>query len=97
MKNLTYIIAALIIVFTAADFALAGDSASFGVSCVIPAIPGVNAPPYPVKEESKKTGDAVAENEEKTETNQKNGTETEDESYTFIVQEDSSLKTIYVR
>ena len=33
-----------------ADFALAGDNVTLSISCTIPAIPGINAPPLLVKQ-----------------------------------------------
>lgn len=36
----------LVILFNFAGIALAGDSVSLSVSCTIPSIPGVNAPPF---------------------------------------------------
>jgi len=50
MKRLMKLIILSVIVLGLTAPAVAGDSVSIKVSCVIPAIPGVNAPPYPSEE-----------------------------------------------
>ncbi|MCM8795776.1 MAG: hypothetical protein NC928_03735 [Candidatus Omnitrophica bacterium] len=40
------ILIGLIIFLTISDLGFTGDSLTFSVSCSIPAIPGVNAPPF---------------------------------------------------
>jgi len=50
MKRLIKLITLSVIILGLTTPAVAGDSVSIKVSCVIPAIPGVNAPPYPSEE-----------------------------------------------
>lgn len=50
MKRLMKLITLSVIILGLTAPAVAGDSVSIKVSCVIPAIPGVNAPPYPSEE-----------------------------------------------
>ena len=50
MKRLMKLITLSVVILGLTAPAMAGDSVSIKVSCVIPAIPGVNAPPYPSEE-----------------------------------------------
>jgi len=50
MKRLIKLAVLSAIILSFASTAIAGESVSIKVSCVIPAIPGVNAPPYPSEE-----------------------------------------------
>lgn len=50
MKKLIELITTLIFLVAAADLAMAGESATLSISCTIPAIPGINAPPFEKKE-----------------------------------------------
>ena len=54
----------LISIFMFAEIAAAADSVSFGISCVIPAIPGVNAP-VSINEAKDKEQDKNTREEEK--------------------------------
>lgn len=74
------------------DGAEAGDSFSFSVSCTIPAIPGLNAPPFieekTVKVETDKTVEQVKQEKEKQE---------EEIESPSIIQEDIDRETQLVR
>lgn len=50
MKKIISLAMVLITVLSVADFALAGDNVTLSISCTIPAIPGINAPPLLVKQ-----------------------------------------------
>ncbi len=50
MKRLMKLITLSVIILGLTTPAVAGESVSIKVSCVIPAIPGVNAPTYPSEE-----------------------------------------------
>lgn len=65
-------VAGLIIVLSFVGVAKAGDSISFSVSCTIPAVPGVNAPPFPTEKSVEENRDTNIIVQEQTETYAKN-------------------------
>lgn len=91
------IILALGFLMTANDMARAGESYNISVSCTIPAIPGVNVPPFNTKENTQAQGQttealiAAAGKETKKDSPQNN----------VIVEEtqnpDAALQTVYDR
>lgn len=95
-KTLKRYIIGLGILLSLVNAAFAGDSISFSVSCTIPAIPGVNAPPFP-EEKTVKTETATTVQQE-TKTNQE---EPKTESPSMIqedtVERTKLVKTIYSR
>lgn len=97
MKNLLIILSALAVTLLLTSVAFAGESKTIGVSCTIPAIPGVNAPPFP---EVKKTinlqePQAQANTEKEAEKSQS----TQDSTSIIVAQDkkDPGLQTIYSR
>jgi len=86
---------ALLIITTGWDVSWA-ESLSFSVSCTIPAIPGVNAPPFPKETAIKTEATTIVQQETKT---QQEEPKTESPS---MIQEDTEegtklVKTIYAR
>ncbi len=61
MKNIRVWIMVLISLITFWSSCLAGDSVTLPVSITIPAIPGVNAPPFPQQTEVKNIEKSVGE------------------------------------
>lgn len=106
MKNtlLKKILIGLMILLYAVGVSSAGDSSSIHVSCTIPAIPGVNAPPITEEKTVKQETDKMVE--QKTENQQ---AETESESPSMIQEDEKEtrlangkttsvvLKTVYIR
>ncbi|MDD5596203.1 MAG: hypothetical protein PHY94_08195 [Candidatus Omnitrophica bacterium] len=83
MKNLTLILITMLTFLSSAVVALAGDSVTIPISITIPAIPGVNAPPF-AKEKT-----ASAQQEIKT--------EAQEQAPVVIVEEKEQIQTIYTR
>jgi hypothetical protein len=89
MKNLINLITSLVFLLTAVNIAVAGDNVSIPVSCIIPAIPGINVPMLDKQ---------LAKNEKITENNQgqaqKNKNETDlNNAPIFIAQDDYRNRT----
>lgn len=73
----------------------AGDSATISVSCTIPAIPGVNAPPFPAKQELKNVENTQEQTQEAR--NKQNETQKKTET-SFIAQElPGNIQIVYSR
>jgi len=97
MRNLTSLLTGLVLVISFSGIAL-GESKTIPITCTIPAIPGVNAPPF---EEEKITPDeSVKNNQEESmlAANQKKESPviSQEDSYTKNT-ELASIKTIYSR
>ena len=98
-KTLKLTVIAGILLFGAAQAALAaGNSASYAVSCTIPAIPGVNAPPYV----SQTSSNAGAANMHSAITDAQNSQASQSEKQTApkMIQENSGstmVQTLYAR
>lgn len=97
MKNLTSLLVSLVLVISFTGIAFA-ESKSIPISCTIPAIPGVNAPPF---DEERTVPDESAKNNQTESMLAKN----QNEESPVIAQEDTytkntelaSVKTIYSR
>lgn len=94
-KGFKILMLGLMLVLPITEIALA-ESISFSVSCTIPAIPGLNAPPFPEEETVKADTPTPVQEETKT---QKEEPKTESPS---MIEEDTEegnklVKTIYSR
>lgn len=93
------IIITLIAVLLFSDAALAGESVTLGVSCTIPAIPGVNAPPFP--NEGKVINTSIAAEKQEENTQKTPAKEAADnQPHEVIVQEETDgrlMQTVYNR
>jgi len=99
MKNLKFAsLGILTVLFFSTGLAFAGDSKAIGVSCVIPAIPGVNAPPFPEGVKDPTAGQF--QNTIKNDSQEKKQTSAAQESPAIIVAKDlkdPQIQTIYSR
>lgn len=78
-------------VFLAVSTCFAGESARIGVSCTIPSIPGVNAPPF-ADDETSKTKDAASDSSKTGETNVE-----ETESEVFVAKNVQEVKKTEIK
>lgn len=67
MRNISVVVLIAVLMFTGIAY---GESISFSVSCTIPAIPGVNAPPFaetqkPIINQGKETQNDSASQEDR--------------------------------
>ena len=85
----------IIVILFMLGVSFAGDSATISVSCTIPAIPGVNAPPFPVKQDLKNAGNT----QEQTQEAKNKESETQKKAETiFIAQElPGNIQIVYSR
>jgi hypothetical protein len=91
-KNLINLALSLMTILTCVEIALAGETISFSVSCRIPAIPGVNAPPFA---EGKTAGQ-----EELTQEKQTAQAQQEDKEELLLTERETSagmVRTVYSR
>ena len=93
MKNKLFIklMIALLIIATGWDVSWA-ESLSFSVSCTIPAIPGVNAPPFPEEKTATPQVQQIVEQKAK-----EKPEETKAEAPAMIQEDSVDVKTIYPR
>ena len=94
MKNrlLKKVLIGLVILFSTAGISQAGDNVSFSVSCTIPAIPGVNAPPFLEERTATPQVQQIVEQKAK-----EKPEETKAEAPAMIQEDNVAVKTIYPR
>lgn len=100
MRKYVVFIAALMSALFLADCASAGDSVSIQMSCTIPAIPGVNAPPFPEQNTAKAGAIVAPEPQEQQEENESPAILQEDTEEVRLADGSNALarvKTIYSR
>ncbi|MDD5245878.1 MAG: hypothetical protein PHS09_00650 [Candidatus Omnitrophica bacterium] len=90
MKKATGLVLMLLLVFCFGTVALAGDSVSLKVSCTIPEIPGVNAPPFPDQaEKNLKNDSGDPENQDPREQEEQTQIQNTREGASYIAHEQS--------
>jgi len=95
MKKLQIITVLGIVLFSLSTLSWAGDSFSFTVSCTIPAIPGLNAPPLEEEKKEPLSQNKISQENKEKETTSKEETKpmlSEEKRETFRI-----VKTIYPR
>jgi len=96
MKKITCLILTAATILVMIGVSWAGESKTIRVSVTIPAMPGINVPPFSLDDTRKRAKDGAVEKEESKEKAK------EDEEPMFIVQDDKGrmdlvLKTLYAR
>lgn len=90
MKKITNLLGILFLILFVQEYVWAGDSVTISVSCVIPAIPGINAPVSLTEEKIKENETKTAETKELSDKYQYIP---ENQSPGFIVQEETRQET----
>jgi len=90
----------LMLFLSTVDVAMAGDNAPLSVSCSIPVVPGLNAPPFTTKTEKTEAAISTQQNEDKTQEQASSTIQEETQEEIMLADRSTSsliTQTIYLR